>query len=256
MTIFWWIYVGAFPTQTTIYPIQRSILNPQYIYYGQPLLDINDVSAWITLAAIIGYILVIFKNMSVAFIKTRIKLITLLGILILTYAAMVVIARVNMRGIASALGENSYYNYFFWSFFIILLYTLIPFENIKPSSKRLSLKIILVIILISLIGIQANYSYHFMELKADIEFFPRELNNDVKQLIKKHGTEPDFSFGIAEKFLYSTRYLDWIKNYQTHKQGFHFIELLYPQYYVEKYPKFLFYINKEGKWDYWIRKDP
>ena len=171
--------------------------------------------------------------------------------MLIALALSVCFGRVSMRGFINILGSNSYYNYFFWAFFILLIYHAIPFEYFRIGSKDPSfsfLRITAQLLLIALIIVNFRLTMILVLNKAGQDKPLRTLNQRIERLIQEHGNQKDFSFGI-DPSLKKNFDIPWIIRTDTRKvQAYNYFELLYPKFYKDTHPKYFYTIDEEGNW--------
>ncbi len=251
LILFWWIYVGLFPSQFVILSRQRTVIYPLYILKSTkgifPLSGPNLIPVLLGIAAICVYFAILRRGISFNYIKYKWRILSLLFCMIVSYVCIISLGRISIRGIARILADNSYYNYFFWTFFVLFIYYSIPFDHLPKVHSLTFLRKLTKALLIMLIFVNtAQTSLVIRERTLSNKAF-RILNENIQNLIHQHGSQEDFSFGI-DPILVNKNQFEWIKNKDIPEKKYNFFELLYPQYYREIMPKYLFFLDQNGNW--------
>jgi hypothetical protein len=246
--LFWWAYIGLFPTLTFTELAQRTFMYPIFInikgYSFQPSMALL-FPAILSLSAVTIYLVYLKKYLTLDFIKKIWAIWILLLSMVFSFAFLVGYGRASVKGFQRIMVDNGSYNYFFWTFFIILIYIALPFREIKLRHQR---AILLISALVILISFNAYGTFRLNTLRTVQSHNQSMLLRQIKKLIRLHSMENNFSFAVHPN---SQKNLVWYtKTEDPTGRRYTFVEFLYPSYYNEDQPKYLFqYIENIG-WDW------
>ena len=249
-TLFWWLHSGLFPSRVFTEIGQRTFMYPLYIdFSGKPSLTSLTVFQTLTsVGLILVYLAIIVTHSTKIFMRQRWKSLCLLFCLFSFYAFIVSLGRISALGFERILVENPYYHYFFWVFFIIFIYSLIPFDHMKVSSHTV-LQTSFLALFIILIIFNFRFTSKLVSMRAHKARFQRVLNQDIQDLIKKRAKEKNFSFSIDPAINQSTYYLHWAKrDNDPDDKEYNYFKLLYPKHYKEISAEYIYTQGKNGRW--------
>ena len=213
-----------------------------------PLSTLTVVQTLTSIGLIISYISLVGIHTTRASLQPKWKILFLLFCLFTSFAFIISLGRISVRGMERILVENSYYHYFFWAFFIIFIYVLIPFEHLKNGSETI-LPTIFTALLIILIVFNCRLTYTLVSKQSRKAAFHRQLNKQIQTLIKQHAGEKDLSFGLDPSIDKDTYLLLWAKrSNEPEDKSYDYFKLLYPEYYRERHPKYMYSPDKNKKW--------
>ena len=250
LTLLWWVYVGIFPSQCVTNLVQRTAIFPPFILTPTkgifPIHGLNLIPIFPGVMVIFIYFFILYKGMHLNYFKDKWKILTLLLGMIISYSIVISFGRISQRGIPRILTHNAYYNYFAWVLFILFIYNSISFDYLKKDNLLTFLKRLGQLLLIILICINALRTFTFIQERTRLYEPFTILDKIIKNLIQQYGKEDNFSFGF-DPSLAKKLHFNWVKTTNNPSgKDYHFIELLYPQYYTETMPKYLFFINPNG----------
>lgn len=225
-----WVQFGLMPTIFRMYPGPRFGIYPM-VYVNNINLKLDMIVNVIAVIVLITYLI---NNISFRLIRNRIKFITLITLMFVIYLEFIVIGRALERGIENVFGMCTYYSYFAWVYFIIILYSIIDFNTIKKLHTWH--KWILLISVVTLIYLNSSIVYN-VNLNYAQSLKPKRLFiNKINSFIKAHRNEPNFSFKI-----YPHPPEDEIINIQeiNIRKDFYLSEILFGRYINEGNPKYI-----------------
>ncbi|MGI0016514.1 MAG: hypothetical protein ACREBU_24090, partial [Nitrososphaera sp.] len=129
-----WFLGGILPLGLHAIPQERIIMRPLEVLPWDDASKMSQLvlSGMVGVALITIYTLVLVKGVTKAFLQERWVFIFLLLTIVAAYTLMIVIGRINMRGLIT-LTYSVYYSYVFWIFFVVLIYTTINFGVIDKN---------------------------------------------------------------------------------------------------------------------------
>lgn len=245
-TSFWWLYTGLLPEHIKIFPYQRTMVLPYYAFAHNGLIDTSaaGILAFIIAVSLIVIFLYFIKR-GLAFnpLKNLWHNAGLTFLIVLIYTVTISMGRLNSGELRFKLAENSYYGYFFWLFLLIACYQIFPFKYLRTITIPYSLKRISFVLLSCAVAMNFLITLNTNVHRAQQTKLQQRLLADAMDLVNQHKLEDDFSFGVSvavKDFVYA----DWIVTTRPEsKKGFIYLQLLYPDYYSDKNPKFIYTID-------------
>ena len=237
--LLWWLYAGIFPGEYEIvYSLGRAgIADPQQLFKPLPL---THLPVLLGIGCIAMYLFFLFKSFSRGFIKARIGLAGLLAGFLVSWAAVIVVYRVQNRGVEFALGGSIYYLYMFWLFFIMMVYNGIDFDRLKRVRYFRALRNGALGLLTALMIVNAVMIYRSNRALAREHAPARKLILGLESLIEEFGAEPGFSFFVDPEFPGNYVYPYRLKNDDPLFKVYSYIELLYLDRFNDQTPRFVF----------------
>ncbi|MDD3375137.1 MAG: hypothetical protein PHY73_05385 [Candidatus Omnitrophica bacterium] len=241
ISFYWWLSSGLFPdllrptiSQRITFNNNQAFLNPQSIFFLRNIISVGFLSL---AGAILTYIFILKKSLSKDFLKQRCLFIFLVlglwGIQIIVLGAM----RVSVYGV-DLLANCSYYNYLFWPYPIIILYSFIDFNKLPKRHLMITLKIFSFLCLSFLIIVNASKTFKLNLNCAKTWEKQRLIIKKSKELIKTHGHENDFSFianpgdDLALPWIHKTRIV-------PSEEPYGYMQMLYPSLTTKQNPKYV-----------------
>jgi len=250
LSLGWFVYVGCFPSEIAVGLFGRTEIYPDILYFSGVPFGIRDIFGMFLLGSALLYFTARHRIAVFGFLARRSKRIVLPISFLAAYLFIICLGRIEVRGIERILATNSYYNYYFWSFFIVIIYDLIPFEVLGRRRRTRWLTRAGIFLAMFLIFVNAFLSFRIMRQRILFETTLRTIEKNVKDYIQKHAHEDDFSFDIAGDLKVLT-ICDWIKKTgDTSDKRYTYLELLYPRYYTEINPKYFLVRDQSGKWEW------
>ncbi len=226
LSVKWFIGAGLF-------------LMPENLIFAPRLEARDDFLIWggTTGAWNMGDILALSVILMVAFavwrhhrsIKVYGKLQTLLLMMLTGYILIIVFGRVSSRGINAGLSNTIYYLYNFWVLAVIGIFTLFK------SQQRWRMAFIGVLLALSFYNAHNIHRMNTYMARAFAQ--ERRFVTYIRSFVNSHEAEPGFSFTVKEHC--PGHYAQMIPTHDGKGQKkFTFAQLLYPQYYNDKNPKY------------------
>ncbi|MCK4790673.1 MAG: hypothetical protein KAV87_43460 [Desulfobacteraceae bacterium] len=248
--LFWWAFIGLFPTLTFTEFAQRTFMYPIFIsiegYTFQPSVSLL-FPAVLGLGLIILYIIYLKKYVTALFIKKNWKVWILLLSVLFSFAFLVCYGRAAVKGFERIMVENGVYSYFFWIFLTILIYSSLPFGQLKQI-KRPVLKIFLLSSMTILILLNAYGTFRLNTQRNVQSYHQASLFKKIKQLVTSHSMENHFSFAIHPDS--QNDLIKYRKRNGPSGRPYNSAELLYPQYYNITHPTYLFTRTENTDWQW------
>jgi hypothetical protein len=245
-TSFWWLYTGLLPEHIKIFPYQRTMLLPYYAFANNGLINTSAagiLSFSIALGLIVLFLYFIKRGLASNPLKNLWHTAGLTFLIVMIYTVTISMGRLNSGELRFKLAENSYYGYFFWLFFLIACYQIFPFKYLRTITIPYSLKRIPFILLSCAIAINVLITLNTNAQRAQQTKLQQQLLADTMDLVNQHKSEADFSFGVSST-VRNFVYADWIVTiHPESKKGYVYLQLLYPDYYSDKNPKFIYTID-------------
>ena len=227
-----WIQFGLFPTIFRIYPGPRfgiySFIYETNMVNLQPEMVVNVV-------VVMALVLFLMNILSFRQSRDKLQFIILIASMLVSYLLLIIVGRTLERGIKNAFEMCTYYTYFPWVYFIIIIYSLLAHETLKKHTPLVVkwLGIILVLILIYLnSALVRKINSEYADSLAPKRLFIDKIN----RFVKAHRKEPDFSFKIAihppEDEIINIRERDIWKD-------FYLSEILFGRYINNSNPKYI-----------------
>ncbi|MDP8266258.1 MAG: hypothetical protein P9M07_04855 [Candidatus Aceula meridiana] len=236
----WWISEGLFPEllkpalqQRIVFYYNGAFLGLKNIFSLQNILSIGFLSLF---GSILIYLILLQKSLSKNFIRERYKFIILiLGIWTIQIIVLAV-GRIASGGL-SLLANCSYYNYLFWPYPIILVYSLIDFKKQSCRHKILNVRNLSILFLATLIAINGTRTWALNDRYRRVWKKQFLVTRKIQNLVKSHRNEKNFSFTVDER---DRLYLPWI--HKTHpllsEEPYFYSQMLYPSLINENNPKY------------------
>lgn len=242
-TSFWWLYTGLLPEHLKIFPYQRTMILPYYAFAENGLINISPagtLSLSIALGLIILFLYFLKRGITSAALKNLWQNAGLTFLILMIYTITICIGRLNSGELRFKLAENSYYGYFFWLFFLITCYQIFPFKYLRTIPILHNLKRILFIFLSCSVAINFLTTLNTNTQRNQQTKLQQRILSDTADLVNQHKLENDFSFNVSpsvKDFVYA----DWIVTTRPElKKGYVYLQLLYPNYYSDKNPQFIY----------------
>ncbi len=246
---YYWTVGGLFPAAQEVYLYGRTQLIPRSLFSFEGNVAVLQANCFLLLIGILlifVYCWIIYKTLTWEYFKKRALLLLLIFILTFSYTLLIVLTRNNLLGFIETLSGSPYHSYFFWMYFVISLYLLMDFDQLKTIQRLQKIKYLSCILLIILILINGSLVYQMNSLRKYGYQSVRGDLKDVHKLIKSHGHKKGFSFGF-EPSLTANPEITWVKFASDPPQKkYTFFELLYPQYYNDSNPKFTYTSDQNG----------
>jgi len=247
-SMFFWLRSGIFPNSISVRFNQRTVLLPALLssILKKPSMLILSIPGIFTIILFLSKLL---RQSSLCQIKKNKRFIILIFLLIFANTFVLVLGKMRIRNLITILCDNSYYGYMFWIYLHIAAYCLIdhkekPINNIQRRSNMLFLYFATILILFNTILVTT------INIKRKKQLTPlRLMTVEANKLIKQHGNESDFSFGVEEQNK-NNIYFSWIHLHEEDvPRSQTFLGLLYPNYYTKKNPKYTYIPDsKTSKW--------
>ncbi len=218
LTIQWFLCAGLFLRSEDIIFAPRLGLRPDFI---MPPGGLNGGSLLVVvLSAAVGFVFWQRRHQ----LKEYLQLQTLLILMLAGYVMIIVCGRVMSRGVHDGLGNTLYYLYNFWILAVVAVYAL------AQSFKRGKALLLAGMIVLTVFNAQNIYRMNTFMARA---FVPeRGFVVYLRDFIRSHRTEKDFSFTVAQHC--PGHYYQMIPSRDGRGlKKFTFAQLLYPQYYKE-----------------------
>ncbi len=226
-----WIGFGLYPTEFYIQPEMRSILiREASSFFSMPTAGAALVAGG--LVCLFGVVLLVGR--SLAFLRKQSFLLSVSVLIMLVYTLMITCGRLAMNGWWS-IAECLYYNYVFWAFLIIFIYSLVNFDQVSRFKFLPYLRSLVFAFLAVLIFLNGVLTFNMNMTRAKLSAPSLSLIGRVERLIRDHREEKDFSFYVHLATPGEFR-LVWMLG---KKQDKTFIEILYPQYFRKDNPKYI-----------------
>jgi hypothetical protein len=236
-----------FPTQIKIFPYQRTMVLPYYAFAHDGLFGFSIfglLSVVISAGLILIFVHQFRKNRTREPVSQALILSSLpMGMLVL-FVLTVSIGRLSYGEPAFKLAENSNYGYVFWSLFLVTIYRAYASLERSPVTS-LALRRITYALLTAAVALNFLLTLDVDLRRSHLMGFQKKLLSATKDLISQYGRQKDLSFSVtgpAKEFIYA----DWItKTDDPSRKGHVYLQLLYPEYYTDQDPAFI-YTLKNG----------
>lgn len=232
-----WTYVGLFPFEFEWLYRARNILSPEMIH----LIKWPNLSMGFSVGTLMMLMLTTFfisKRQKILMTISERVCVVVCFLLAGVFAFMIAVGRGNQWSIGDVVRINTYYMYIFWVFFILGVFTLIPWHVIHKRMKG-----ILCVLLILLMVWQGKNLYAVNESQV------RDNNNIIvlvqtlEMLIAQHGHEPGFSFYVDPKYPGNYIYSELRRKDDPLSKQYSFIEALYPIHFNSQDPRYKFRVQ-------------
>lgn len=185
-----WLQFGLLPTIFRMYPGARFGIHSEI--YEHNIINLKP-DMIINIIAVVLLIVCLINGISIKRIRHGWKFTFLFILMFLIFLEIIVVGRGMARGVENIFEMCSYYSYFAWIYFVIIISSVLDFEKLKecvrPCGKWLLLiSIIILICLNSYIVYSVNLTW--AEKIKEIRLFVNRTNG----FVKIHHDEPDFSF--------------------------------------------------------------
>ena len=244
--LFWWIYAGMFPGEYKIvYSLGRAgIDHPEQLFKPLPL---THFPVLLAMGCIAVYVVVFFYSASRDFIRRRAGLTGLMAAFLFSWSALIVVYRVQNRGVEFALAGSVYYLYMVWLFFIILVHNSINYDRIHHLRHFRHLRHGALAMLTALIFVNAVMTYRGNAALAREHEPSRKLIAALESLIRDVGDEPGFSFFVDPEFPGNYVYPYRLKKDDPLFKLYSYVELLYLDRFDNETPRFVFISAKRNQ---------
>ncbi len=211
-----WIYSALWPGFVQIYFDARNMI-------GAESIDLKY--CYICIGAVLGLLAGGYRRLEFA----QKRFMILITLLLFFYAFVIVLGREQTQGIKEILGHNLHYYYPFWALLMIVVGILIS------TYKDQRVKMVLAGILVALSVFNGVRLYQINAIQAHGSRASILLVRYVEELVKEKKNEKDFSFYVPADYPGNYPYND------GHGVRSSFIGMLFPQYYKENSPKYIFH---------------
>jgi len=238
----WWLFAGFFPLTLKVFLYNRTqifIDDPFFILEWPKLFGFKNFSIFMAIAGITAYCQIFLKTFNLKYLKRNIIFISFVFLVNVIFILLIVMGRTNVSGGLEKIQINTYYSYFFWLYFIVFIYSLIDIDRLREHKfyfrlKRISRTFILGLIVINCIQVLS------MNLTRQKGY--GDWNKLIKKinLLIKNDVEGDFSFKVLAHKKKNPLF-HWVKTTDENREKkLTYFQLLYPQYYQEENPKYIF----------------
>lgn len=241
----WWLYSGFFPTLYTVtYTQGRAVLSqPEELIKA---LNFSDPSVWLGVVFALMLVGLIVRTMSRDLLKKRLVFLTMIAVLIGSWAAMVVLYRVGNRGFYFALGESLHYNYVFWSFLMIFLYAAIDWPKLSLLGGK-KFGGVFIGVLVALGVVNGALIYRTNQRLAVRQNETRFLVKTIESMINEMRDQPGFSFYVHPRFPGNIPIPNQLRAEDPFFKRYNYIELIYLNYFDREKPSFIFLPADKGR---------
>jgi hypothetical protein len=199
------------------------------------------INIGLTICLFLFYIIILYRSITKDFVKRNLGIIFLILSVIFSYAAIIVMGRINERDFMRVMENNTYYSYMPNLLSVILLYLFMNVPALQKNADRFLLlsKVGFTLNLAFIIVINASLVYA-MNVKMVEYSEPRiKLVKEIEELVARFGNEEDFSFSIDEDCP-GNDILPWLKKRgDPPDRNYSLAEALYPQYYKKVGGKYI-----------------
>ena len=241
----WWLYSGLFPTQYEITYVQgRAVLGDQTTLLKA--LHFADPVVWLGLGLIVCSLGVWIGSLTTSFFKKRLRFLTMMFAMIISWGLVIVLYRVGNRGLTFALGGTLHYNYVFWVLFFVFSYVAVDWARIQSWRGKTG-KTVFVMMLVAFSIINGVLVFKANKNLASSQKQSRQLVRTVESLIRQVGSKPGFSFFVHPDFPGNYLIPNQLREDDPVYKRYSYIELLYLNYFDSEKPLFIFLPGEGGQ---------
>ncbi len=278
LSMYWCLYAGFFPGHLKTRCLQRTLFNAGDFLHWQSIFSVSALLKWqagSALAMAGCYMAAVCKNWSWGAFKEKSKFVGLVFLMVLAQMVLIVMARINFKQLVSVLTHNSYYGYYFWMYFVIVLYCFYIAQSRSSTTpnvglacrekapkclkifalrysyqhngekRNVFLNVLSVMFLSVSIGANSYFVYKLNKKRAKVDTLRYFLVRDIESHLKNaKETGEAFSFFIDPEIALE---LPWVKAVND-KRGkkYTFLELLYPDYFNKQNPRYIYKLGEDG----------
>ena len=237
-TLKWFLFAGVFAGAADMSEMTRTSLSPDTLNWQWPLaVGTPHLFMGISLL-ILGAAFLILGGSRGLWKKRRMFLLIILG-LITSYVLLLVLGRVNTRGVLVGLLYNSYYFYIFWMLVIVLFFAVIDWDKLvaMPVWGTLRWSGLVLVSGILFMNALSIRSVNFMVARDHRD--ARGLIRMIDGLVFLHKAEPGFSFYMAPGACPGDEIGEWFQSRQVPLETrYSLAQVLYPKYFRKDHPKY------------------
>ncbi|MBF0386680.1 MAG: hypothetical protein HQL20_02355 [Candidatus Omnitrophica bacterium] len=228
---------GFFLLPSDVIPDLRLCLGQEFFSLAWPL---NIWLPFRCVGAVVFVSVIILSFVGIWQIKLYVKrkMVFLLLAMLAGYVLMIVVGRFNVRSYAG-ISNSVYYFYNFWVLFVLILFLLFQHYSAVLNSARLPLLMVLTVSIISFSLCNAFNIYSYTSLMKNESLLPRVYLRALDKFVSDHKKEKDFSFYFSPDDQNSINLpLEWGIKGEASGTKHSVTELLYPQYFTDRNPKY------------------